>query len=107
MHPLAPVSHIHLQTAREEWEAAQRKLEAEKAAAEEQAAALLSSTQALVAGLEAAAEARSRNLSQIVQQQLEDWRQRVAGAQAAPPPADAAPAAGGGDGSGPKSGIMI
>lgn len=97
----------------EKWEAAQRRLEADKAAAEARANQLLASTEALAAGLEEAAGARHRDLPQIVRQQLADWRQRVGGAaeaEAAGGEGTAAGAAGApggssGDGGDPK--IMI
>ncbi|PRW20447.1 hypothetical protein C2E21_9012 [Chlorella sorokiniana] len=73
---------------RQEWEAARSELEAAKAAAEERASSLLSGTEALVASLEAASEGRGqRNLAAIVQQQLADWRQRVAGSGSSGPAA--------------------
>lgn len=73
------------QRERQEWEAARSELEAAKTAAEERATALLSGTEAMVASLEAAAEGRGqRNLATIVQQQLADWRQRVAGSSSKP-----------------------
>lgn len=98
------------QRERQEWEAARAGLEAAKAEAEERAASLRSGTEAMVASLEAASEGRGhRNLAAIVQQQLTDWRQRVAGSGGEPEAAvgeGGAPPATDGSGSGSK-GIMI
>lgn len=72
------------QAEREEWEAAQRRLQGESTAAAERAAAVLASTEDLAARLEAAADKRQpKELPRIVREQLADWRRQVSSMSAA------------------------
>lgn len=101
-----------MQAEKEEWEQQQRHLLAEKQQVEQRATALLSSTEALVTGLEEAAAGKGRrDLPQFVLQQLADWRQQAAVQQqqqlGLPAAAAAAGSAGGDESGSGGSRIMI